>query len=137
MLTYQKAALLLTDAAKKKAKDQWVPQAGLLGCIPTKGQIPVADGQREVCIPTIHVLTVTNNQQLSLGLTSGRSQSCLKTASVTNCPSQKHPWTDVLGLLHTDENGLSKGKEIKPKESQKKAHNSHLQNLGIKSTSSL
>lgn len=92
VLTLQKAALLLTDAARKKAKDQQVPQDGLLGCIPTKGQIPVADGQREVCIPTIHVLTVTNNLQLSraLGLRQGRSQPCLKTASVTNCPSQKH-----------------------------------------------
>lgn len=119
MLTLQKTALLLTDAAKKKAKIQQVPQAGLLGCIPMKGQVPVADGQMEVCIPTIHILTVTNNQQLSraLSLTPGRSQPYWKTASVTNSPRQKHPWTGMLGVLHTDEHGLSEGKESKPQES--------------------
>lgn len=148
MLTLQKASLLLTDAARKKARNQQVPQAGLLGCIPLKGQVPVADGQREVCIPTINVLTVTNNQQLSraLGLTQGRSQPCLKTAPVTKCPSQKHPWTNALGLLHTDEYGLSKpstgGRKASPKkaaykEKSCKTRNSFLQNLGIKSTSFL
>lgn len=104
----------------------------------------MAGGQREVCIPTIHALTVTNNQQLSraLGLMRGRSQPHEKTASAINCHSQNHPWTDVLGQLHTDEHGLSESAvegrkaslvEARSKEKSCKIHHFFLQNLGVKS----
>lgn len=86
--------------ARTRATYQQVLLAGFLRHIPNKNHIPVADGRREMCIATIHVLTVVNNQQLfgAPALSRGSSQPCQKAASAISCPSLK---------LHRDEHSLS------------------------------
>jgi len=76
--------------ARTRATYQHVLLAGLLGHVLNKNHNVVADGQREMCIATIHALTVVNNQQLSgaPALSRGSSPPSQKAASAISCPSQ-------------------------------------------------